>query len=540
MAYPTNGVMVSLEQNTAECSEFSPVLETERRHIVEVEGLSLTYRDGCKALDNINLKFEHGRHHVIMGPSGSGKTSLLGCMSGRIAPSTGSVSCYGLIASIHQDLRLVLERSALANVLHGAMGRHSFLQTLIRFPSCERKRAISLLCRVGLCHKVYTPVKLLSGGEKQRVAIARALMQEPKIILADEPIASLDDDSAHQVMSLLSELAAERSLTVVSVLHNLRFAKQYADKVSRLVGGRLVYTRDTASEGSSYRDSLPIADDAGEDDYSGPLPIQSEADLPRRPLRWKIPLTFSLVLLLSLWSLSSLDFERVRIGDSLAGIFSFLGQLFPDSVDEVKGIPWSTLLFALVETLQMAFLGTVIGVLLSWPLAALAAKNIGPRLLRRPMRVFLNAVRTVPSLIWALLFVAAVGLGSFAGVLALIAYSVGYLTKFFYEAFEGVEPGPPDALGEIGASGLQRFLHAIWPAARPAVLSSSLFMLEYNVRAASVLGVVDAGGIGFYMKQYIDFRSFPALLACLLMILAIVLVFDAISSRVRAGLLARN
>jgi phosphonate transport system permease protein len=130
-----------------------------------------------------------------------------------------------------------------------------------------------------------------------------------------------------------------------------------------------------------------------------------------------------------------------------------------------------------------------------------------------------------------------VGLGPFAGVLALVAYSIGYLTKFFYEAFEAVDPGPPDALREIGASGLQRFLHAVWPAGKPAILSSCLFMFEYNVRAASVLGIVGAGGIGQELKTSVEWANWHVVGVILLMLGAVVLVLDAISGRIRARLM---
>src|SRR5690606_27193644 len=107
-----------------------------------------------------------------------------------------------------------------------------------------------------------------------------------------------------------------------------------------------------------------------------------------------------------------------------------------------------------------------------------------------------------------------------------------------YEAFEGVDPAVPDALGQIGATPPQRFLHAIAPASMPAILSSSLFMFEYNVRAASVLGIVGAGGIGFHIYNFFEYRMFSAAFVCLMMILAVVLILDVISRRVRAWLVA--
>ena len=225
------------------------------------------------------------------------------------------------------------------------------------------------------------------------------------------------------------------------------------------------------------------------------------------------------------------------MGQVYTRIGHFLAQLVPGSLLELYDLPWTTLCDALIETLQMAVVGTVVGVIFAWLAAACAAKTLCPALITIPVRFVLNVMRTIPSLIWALLFVAAFGLGSFAGVCALSAYSIGYLAKFFYEAFEGVEAGPPQALLEIGATGLQRFLFAVWPAAVPAVVSSSIFMLEYNVRAASILGIVDAGGIGFYMKQYLDYRAFPSLFACLILLLAVVLLLDSISRVVRSRLL---
>ncbi len=122
-------------------------------------------------------------------------------------------------------------------------------------------------------------------------------------------------------------------------------------------------------------------------------------------------------------------------------------------------------------------------------------------------------------------------------MIALSLYSAGYLGKFFYEAFEHAPRGPQQALREIGASGLARFRRAVRPATKPAVVASMLFMFEYNVRAASVLGVVGAGGIGYDLKFYLDIRNFPAALACLLMLFAVVVVLDAFSSRLRRRLL---
>lgn len=502
---------------------------------------TLEYADGTRALNNMSLNIEQGSHYALMGPSGSGKSSILAVIAGRRRLTQGSIQKTGRVATIHQDLRLVGERSALENVLHGALFRQTLLSAVFGFPKAERDRAIQLLCRVGLCEKIYVPVKRLSGGEQQRVAIARALMQDPKILLADEPVAALDEDNSIAIMELIDELARERSLTVISVLHDPSLAYQFCSSIVRVVRGRIVYERQvTSKEPPVSREAvLPIINErkleAAKEANRVPLVFQ----LPKKPVSLKGALLGVVVLALVSWAFSGLDLRGEELGGAVSGMLQFLAQLFPSSRAEFFAIPWGTLWSALIETLQMAVIGTLFGVVFAWPLAAVAAGNVGPKRLRLPVRFLLNTIRTVPSLIWALVFVAAVGLGTLAGILALITYSVGYLSKFFYEAFEGVDPGPPDALKEMGATGLQRFVFAIWPAATPAVLTSALFMLEYNVRAASVLGVVDAGGIGYYMKQYIDFRAFPSLLASLVMILVVVVAFDAVSARVREKLLER-
>jgi phosphonate transport system permease protein len=157
-----------------------------------------------------------------------------------------------------------------------------------------------------------------------------------------------------------------------------------------------------------------------------------------------------------------------------------------------------------------------------------------PPVIGWPVRAALNLWRSVPSIVWALLFVAAVGLGAMAGVLGLVAYSVGYLTKFFYEAFEGAETAAAGALAELGASGPKRFVHAVWPVALPALAGAILFMLEYNVRAASVLGIVGAGGIGHDLKLAVDWSNWHVVGAILALLALAVLAVDAFSAWARA------
>jgi len=532
---------------------------------IVVRGLCVHYRTrhgAVTAVDHLDLDVPRGQHLAVLGLSGSGKTTLVGCLSGRITPTAGQLRCDGQTAVIHQDLRLVKQKSALENVLHGSLGRQPWYRGIVRFPRHEVDAARRWLTRVGLARRMHMPVARLSGGEQQRVAIARALMQQPTTLLADEPVASLDNVNARAVMNLLDQIAREHRLTVISVLHDCDLAESFADRIISMEHGRLIHDQLVgAADGSPDASCngcrvlkqhlttkqlarLEAGDSAQRDGEAGDA--SSEADGTGRPepsdlligrlTPWRLAIFATLAFAVYAWSFASLDLGSQSFADAGRGMWRFIERFFTDMPIELPHLPYGELAWSLVETMQMALIGTTIAIALSWPMAALAARNVVPGWVLQPMRGLLNAVRTVPSIIWALLFVAAVGVGAFAGILALIAYTIGYLTKFYYEGFEAVDPGPPSALKEIGAGGLQRFLHAIWPGSKPIILSSSIFMLEYNVRAASVLGVVGAGGIGWYMKTYIEARNFPAAFVCLAMLLIVVFALDALSTRVRARL----
>lgn len=486
---------------------------------IRLQGVCVTFPGGTAALREVNLSLDRGEGLVILGASGSGKSTLLSIIARRLTPTCGQAAAAGRIATIYQDLRLVKQSSALQNVLHGALGRHSLVRTIARFPADERLRARQLLERVGLGHRIDTPVGRLSGGEQQRVAIARALMQDPEILLADEPVASLDPANARAIMRLLDELRDERNLTLITVLHDRQLAKQFSTRIVELEQGQVIAEPTERGE-RAMTCSEPCP------------PPPDEAGLGGRKVIW------ALAAGALLWTFASFDFSGITSDGLPERLLEFSARLIPHSRQQIQAIDWQALGESLLMTFQMVLIGTSLAIVLSWPLAALAASNVGPRYVRPLVRAFLNMIRAVPSIIWALLFVCAVGLGPVAGVMALVAYSIGYLGKFFYEAFEAADPGPQNALREIGAGGPQRFLHAVWPTSRVAVVSSCIFMLEYNVRAASVLGVVGAGGIGYDLKLHIDYGNYPVVGAILVILLIVVEIMDRLSRYLRAKMIS--
>lgn len=195
---------------------------------------------------------------------------------------------------------------------------------------------------------------------------------------------------------------------------------------------------------------------------------------------------------------------------------------------------------ALWETFQIAVLATVLSVALALPVAVAASANLSPRLLVWTSRLFLSAVRSIPSLIWALLAVAVTGANAMAGVAALALYSLGYLGKFFSDALESADPGVAEALRLAGAGRIQSFQYGVWPQARVLFWSHVLWMLEYNLRSAAIIGYVGAGGIGVWLHTYQEFYQWDRFAAVLCIILVAVLLLDAAGSRLRKTLAPAN
>lgn len=198
---------------------------------------------------------------------------------------------------------------------------------------------------------------------------------------------------------------------------------------------------------------------------------------------------------------------------------------------EPKYVP--TALWAMLETVQMAFIGTMIGVAIALPLGLLASRNLYGRYTYGPIRALLAAVRTFPSILWAILFVIMVGLGPFAGILAIVMYTVGFVAKLQYEAIETVDADPMDAARSIGVSRLQLIRYVVLPESASHLLGQVLYMFDYNVRQTSILGLVGAGGIGFYIINYIKFFEYGKAAVFMLVVLVTVLAIDWASVKIR-------
>jgi phosphonate transport system ATP-binding protein len=226
--------------------------------MLEIKNLTKVYDDGTVALKEVNFNVEDGEFLVIIGLSGSGKSTLLRCINRLIEPTEGEIIWDGeditraepaelrrfrrKIGMIFQQFNLVKRSNVLTNVLSGRLGYvKPWTSLLYRFPSKDRKMAMAALVRVGIEEQARKRADELSGGQQQRVGIARALMQEPKMILADEPVASLDPVLAHTILGYLEQMNQESKITVLCSLHYLDLVQRYATRVIGLREGQIVY-----------------------------------------------------------------------------------------------------------------------------------------------------------------------------------------------------------------------------------------------------------------------------------------------------------
>ena len=223
-------------------------------HSLVIETVTKRY-GATLALDDVSFVVDPGEFVALLGPSGAGKSTLFRCVTRLVAPDTGVVRVLGRdmsaldgqelrlarrdVGLIFQQFNLIGRLSAMDNVLAGRMGHASTLRVVLRqFTRADRQLALAALDRVGLLERAGQRADSLSGGQQQRVAIARVLAQQARLLLADEPVSSLDPQSAENVLGILRSIARETGIAVVCALHQVDLARRYADRVVALRGGR--------------------------------------------------------------------------------------------------------------------------------------------------------------------------------------------------------------------------------------------------------------------------------------------------------------
>ena len=236
-----------------------------------------------------------------------------------------------------------------------------------------------------------------------------------------------------------------------------------------------------------------------------------------------------ILVLLYGWFLLATEVSVARFVRGIPWMADFLRRMVPPDLSVLQ----SAVVGAL-QTFQIAVVGTTVAAVLALPLGFLSARNVARGSIFYPARALLNFFRSIDTMVYALFFVAAVGLGPFPGVLAVVTYTTMTLAKLYSEAIEGIEPGPVEAIAATGASRFQVLRFGILPQVVPLFASYVLYRLETNIRAATILGFVGAGGIGFYIQTYLRMINYPAAAAILLVLVAMIMGVDFASSRLRA------
>lgn len=234
---------------------------------------------------------------------------------------------------------------------------------------------------------------------------------------------------------------------------------------------------------------------------------------------------------LVVWAWVASDIDTQRLADSSGRIAEFLDRMFPPD--------WSvlpTVVDASLETFRIALLGTVASVLLSLVLGILASRSVTPPFVHVPLKWMLAAIRAIPLILVAMLMVGAVGLGPLPGILAIAFHSTGMLAKFYAEAIESIPTGSLAALDSAGATWLQKLRFGAWPLVAPDLVRDTLFRFELNIRESLVLGLVGAGGIGFYIQTYVRTFQYDKAATLTIVVVIFVILIELVNHVVRAAL----
>lgn len=228
------------------------------------------------------------------------------------------------------------------------------------------------------------------------------------------------------------------------------------------------------------------------------------------------------------WSWQGAEIRPLALIRDAGNMATFLSDFFPPDFSQ-----WEYYLQEIIVTLHIAIWGTLLAVVAAVPFGLLSASNIAPPWIRQPVRRLMDSFRAINEMVFAMLFVVAVGLGPFAGVLALFVHTTGTLAKLFSEAVEAIDPQPVEGIRATGANVLEEICYGVIPQVMPLWISYTLYRFEANVRSASVVGMVGAGGVGVVLWEVIRGFQFAQTAAVLLMIIVTVSVLDVLSTRVR-------
>lgn len=257
-------------------------------------------------------------------------------------------------------------------------------------------------------------------------------------------------------------------------------------------------------------------------------PTIRDVPLAPPPTNLTTTLAWGALFIVLIWSWGGADMRPLDLLKDSGNMGTFAGEFFPPDFHD-----WRIYLEEMVITVHIAVWGTVLSIICAIPCGLMSAENIVPSWVYQPMRRLMDACRAINEMVFAMLFIVAVGLGPFAGVLALWVHTTGVLAKLFAEAVEAIDPRPVEGVRATGANALEEILYGVIPQVLPLWISYALYRFESNVRSASVLGIVGAGGIGVILHEVIRGFEYAQTAAVLLIIIVSVTLIDLVSARIR-------
>lgn len=256
-------------------------------------------------------------------------------------------------------------------------------------------------------------------------------------------------------------------------------------------------------------------------------------NLPKKRLRRA--LVWGLSLAVMAWSWTGADIRPLSLIKDAGNMLKFAGDFFPPNFHE-----WREYMREMVITIQIAIWGTLLAVVFAVPFGLMSAENIVPWWIYQPVRRLMDAARAINEMVFAMLFVVAVGMGPFAGVLALFVHTTGILAKLFAEAVESIDPGPVEGIRATGANVIEEIVYGVVPQVLPLWVSFALYRFESNIRSASVVGMVGAGGIGVVLWEIIRGFYFAQTCAVMMIVIATSTLIDLGSARIRKAMATHN
>lgn len=256
--------------------------------------------------------------------------------------------------------------------------------------------------------------------------------------------------------------------------------------------------------------------------------MTARSDVPTRFASWGALWPSLVIGGAVLWASVTTEVDSARLVDAGSRIVDFLGRMLPPDLSVMPEVVKGT-----AETLRIAILGTLGCVVASVVLGVLAADGVTTSIVNRPVKLLLALIRAIPLILVAMLMVGAVGLGPLPGILAIAFHATGMLAKFYAEAIEGVDRAPVAALESAGATMLQRLRHGVWPQMAPVIVRDTIFRFELNLRESLILGIVGAGGVGFYIQTYVRSFQYEKAATLTIVVALIVLAIETVNAILR-------